>query len=61
MATDIEKFRKNFEKWCGFSLESDNYEDIMDEIRRRKWDLECEINQQAKVLESEIKLIFPQD
>lgn len=54
MALD-EEFKKRFTQWCGFDLESDNIEDAEKEIATRQWDLENEINQQAKNLIKHLK------
>lgn len=48
-------FRYRFQLWCGFSLESDNIDDAILEVRQRQSDLVSEAHQQAKSFERELK------
>lgn len=58
MATSIKKLKKDFESWSGFPLESEDLEGILGEIKSRSWDLKCEIDQQAGILEIEAEKLF---
>lgn len=57
----IEELKIKFIEWSGFPLEGNNYDDIMAEIQTRSWDLQNEVNQQAKILENMTNEIFPDD
>lgn len=56
---DLEQFKKDFKSWSGFELEATNPQDIYAEITQRQWDLENEINQQAKSLKNQLDRLFP--
>ncbi|OPC51496.1 hypothetical protein BAY06_03980 [Elizabethkingia anophelis] len=54
----LNRLKKQYENWSGFRLKSTDLDSILDEIDRRKYDLECEISDKARVLESLAKEIF---
>lgn len=53
------QFKKDFRLWCGFELESTEKDDIVKEIESRQWQMECDINAQAKGLKRAIDKILP--
>lgn len=57
----LKKFKAEFRSWCGFPLESETLDDIKSEIKSRQWQMECDLNAQAKALTHEIEQIIPED
>lgn len=46
----LAEFKKRFKEWCGFELEGESKQDIVDEIKTRQWQMECDLNMEAKKL-----------
>lgn len=61
MSKEFTAFKKDFKSWCGFELESTEKDDIVKEIGTRQWQMECDINAQAKGLKREIDKILPDE
>lgn len=57
----MEKFKKEFREWCGFELEAETKQDIVDEIKTRQWQMECDINAQAKSLNKLLNELLPDE
>lgn len=53
--------KKKYSEWSGFTLESENLEDIKDEIKSKKWALECEVSEYANSLERLFVKCFDED
>jgi len=51
------KFKNDFKSWCGFDLEGNTVIDIIAEIKSRQWQMECDINNQAKGLINDFKIL----
>ena len=58
---EFNALKKKYSEWSGFTLESENLEDIKDEIKSKKWTLECEISQYADSLERSFVKCFDED
>lgn len=50
----LSQLNKDFIKWSGFNLEGSNSEELLECLKGRHWDLECELKQQADVFRERI-------
>lgn len=55
------EFKKKYYNWSGFEIDSDNLEQIKEEIGSTKWKLECEISEQAEKLEQMLSNCFDEE
>lgn len=58
---EFSSLKKKFSQWCGFDLESEDLEEIKDEIKSKSWALQCEISEYADRLEEEFEKCFDED
>jgi hypothetical protein len=54
----FEELKRDFQKWSGFSLESETLEEAQAEITQRAYQLECEIADYARQLDRMAKQAF---
>jgi len=47
MKDTLKQFKEDFMLWSGFSFTAENYQDAMDEIKSRTYQLECEISEEG--------------